>query len=411
MSNPFQKATREGLRLRVVLLGLSGAGKTYTALALAAHLGGRVAVIDTEEGSASRYAGERCQCASCRGHGVAFDFDVLDLKRHSPRDYLEAQAAAAANGYQVLVIDSISHEWAGRGGCLEMVDAGQGRNKFAKWGPVTAQHEEWIRGQNGLLQWPGHVIGTCRAKEKFSSEGGKVVSLGVQPIQRDGIEYEFDVAVFLNGSRGTVVKSRASSLSDRTYDRPGKELAEALASWAGGQQERPAPEPNPNHNPLSRPAGGEEPLPASPPAEAREEFDADQLDAARADAMREAAPLDDDTRAKVRQALDEATTLERVGQILKRVRQLTGVAQAGPPPVEEGGTDRDMAPEEPAEEEEAPAEDPEALEEARDDARFALSLVPEDKRAELEERIRDASSVEALDLVAQEALALAEAES
>lgn len=237
--NPFQKAVRGGIKLRVLIVGKSGAGKTYTALALATHLaramgGAPIALADSEDDSAKKYAGEPCGCHACRGHGAAcFEFDKLCLTRCSPDDYMDAMAAAAANDYGVLVLDSISHEWEGPGGCLRMVDASQrqSRNKHAAWGPVTQKHQAFL---SAVRRWPGHLIATCRAKEKHSSEGGKVVSLGVLPVQREGIEYEFDVVVFLDGARASVVKTRASKLEGWLGDRPGLDLARVLHEWAEG---------------------------------------------------------------------------------------------------------------------------------------------------------------------------------
>ena len=232
--NPFAPATRKGVNLRALLIGKSGGGKTYTALALACHtaqaLGTKVAVVDTEDRSAEKYAGEACACAQCRGHGLRFAFDVLCLSSCSPQNYMDAMTAASANGYGVMVLDSISHEWEGPGGCLEMVDASTNRNKHAAWGPVTHAHNSFLAA---IRSWPGHVFATVRGKEKHEKQGKNVVSLGVQPVQRDGIEYEFDLAVFLDGARGQVVKSRASSLSGWLGDRPGAELASAMLAWAG----------------------------------------------------------------------------------------------------------------------------------------------------------------------------------
>ena len=267
--NPFKKAKRQDVRLRVLLVGLSGAGKTYSGLAIASHLGGRLAVVDTEDGSASKYADEACQCRTCRGHGTSFEFDVLELDRHSPKDYMQAMKAASANGYGVLLLDSITHEWDGRGGCLEMVDAAQrqAKNKYTAWGPVTSQHQQFLQA---IRDWPGHVIATCRAKEKHAVEGKTVSSRGVLPVQREGIEYEFDVVVFLDGARGQIVKTRAAVLDGRIDDRPGQELADALQAWAGsGDRTEPtAAEAPPSDQPPAQQAPRTEQR-AERPAEGR----------------------------------------------------------------------------------------------------------------------------------------------
>src|SRR5436309_1723879 len=116
----FSRATKKHARFRLALCGPAGSGKTLSALRVAAGMGGRVALIDTERGSASLYADR-------------FEFDVLEIHpAYQPSKYAAAIKAAQAAGYEVLVIDSLSHAWAGEGGILETVDAAQakGGNKF-----------------------------------------------------------------------------------------------------------------------------------------------------------------------------------------------------------------------------------------------------------------------------------------
>lgn len=235
--NPFKKAERKDIPLRVLLVGLSGSGKTYTALALAAHMGTKVAVADAENDSARKYANELCRCSSCRGHGLRFDFDVVNLNNHSPKSYMDTMRAASVHGYGVLVLDGISPEWDGKGGCLEMVDASRAKNKYTAWGPVTQAHQSFLQT---IRDWPGHVIATCRAKEKHETSGGDVTSRGILPIQREGIEYEFDVVVFLNGGNGSVIKTRAADLDGWLGEHPGGDLADRLLAWSAGLDE-PAP--------------------------------------------------------------------------------------------------------------------------------------------------------------------------
>ena len=131
----FQKAQKTQSRLRLAVEGPAGAGKTFSSLILAKSLSPKIAVIDTEHGSASLYADR-------------FDFDVVDLRPpYTPEAYIEAIKAAQQAGYGVCVIDSLSHEWTGEGGCLSIVDAlGKG---FAGWKNVTPRHERLI---NAILQ-------------------------------------------------------------------------------------------------------------------------------------------------------------------------------------------------------------------------------------------------------------------
>src|SRR4028119_1039737 len=107
MTLQIQKATKKAAKLRLALMGPSGAGKTFTALSIAAGLGNRILVVDTENASASKYSD-------------SFEFDVIELSDFAPNNFIEAISLAKQNGYDVLVIDSLSHAWMGRGGILEM---------------------------------------------------------------------------------------------------------------------------------------------------------------------------------------------------------------------------------------------------------------------------------------------------
>ena len=221
----FTKAEKTQSRARIALCGPSGSGKTYTALLLAKGLGDRVALIDTERGSASKYAGD-----------VA-DFDKLELESFSPELYVEAIRAADNAGYDVIVIDSLSHAWSGKGGALELVDAAAARgkgNSFAAWRGVTPMQQAMV---DAMLQAKAHVIATMRTKTEYVLEegpGGKKVprKIGMAPIQRDGIEYEFDVVGDLDHDHRLVItKSRCSALSDAVITKPGADVARTIREW------------------------------------------------------------------------------------------------------------------------------------------------------------------------------------
>jgi hypothetical protein len=238
----FKKATKQQAKARVAIAGPSGAGKTYTALALATAIGNRVAVVDTEHGSASKYAGE------------PFEFDVLELSDFHPRSYIEAIHAAEGAGYDCLVVDSGSHEWSGTGGCLELVDAAAKRmkgNSYVAWGEVTPLHNQFIEAMH---QSKLHLIVTYRSKMDYiqtESNGRKEVKkVGMAPITRDGAEYEFDIVLDMDLNHDAVIsKTRCSSLTDKVFHRPGRELADAIKAWLGdGAPAAPAPtaaEPSP----------------------------------------------------------------------------------------------------------------------------------------------------------------------
>jgi hypothetical protein len=222
----FTKATKKQAKLRLALIGVAGSGKTYTALSIAKNLGSRIAVIDTERGSASKYSD-------------VFAFDVLELDSFSPERYVEGIAEAGKAGYEVLVIDSLSHAWAGNGGILEFVDntkaADRSVNNFSVWRKATPLHNKLV---DSLLAAPLHLIVTMRAKTEYAQEKdertGKtsVRKVGLQPVQRDGLEYEFDVVADLDPDNNFIVtKTRCSALAGKVFSRAGSEVAEVLTGW------------------------------------------------------------------------------------------------------------------------------------------------------------------------------------
>lgn len=232
----FQKAVKIESKLRLAISGPSGAGKTYTALTLATHLTDNkpIALVDTEHGSASKYAD-------------LFSFDVLNLDPpYHPDRYLEAIKEAAKAGYGVIILDSLSHAWNGTGGLLEIVDDIAKRNRnpntFAAWKDATPIQNRFI---DGLISANIHVIATMRSKQEYilqEADNGKKVpkKVGMAPVQRDGFEYEFDVFMEMDvDNTGIVTKSRCSALNGAVIRKPGKATAETLKVWLSGA---PAPE-------------------------------------------------------------------------------------------------------------------------------------------------------------------------
>lgn len=219
----FAKATKRQSRARVALIGPSGSGKTYTSLSIATALGKRVAVIDTERGSASKYAD-------------LFDFDVLELNNFDPRNYVKA--IIDAGDFDVLVIDSLSHAWTGRGGALELKDEAAKRSRsndsFGAWREVTPIHNQLV---DAILDAPMHVIATMRSKTEYVVEQddrgkNRVRKLGLAPVQRDGLEYEFDVVADLTLDLDFIVsKSRCPALTGQVINKAGAQVAQTLSSW------------------------------------------------------------------------------------------------------------------------------------------------------------------------------------
>ncbi len=247
----FKRATKKESKLRLGLIGPAGSGKTYTALTVAKHFGGRVALIDSEHGSASKYAD-------------IFNFDVLELKSFSPTDYVNAIKAAEQAGYTTLIIDSLSHAWTGKNGALELVDRATARmksgNSFAAWREVTPLHNQMVEAIMGAGL---HVVATLRSKTEYiveeNSRGRKVPrKIGMAPIQREGLEYEFDLVGDLDWeNRLVITKTRCPELAGAVISKPGKDFAQILKRWLGEGNEL-----KPQQGPQTTP-----PIPGPSPAD------------------------------------------------------------------------------------------------------------------------------------------------
>lgn len=217
----FQKAMKKRAKLRLALSGPSGSGKTYGALQIAAGLGGKIAVIDTERGSASLYSD-------------LVEFDTLEIAPpFTPERFIEALQAAAAGGYNVCVVDSITHEWDGAGGCLEINEtiahAKFRGNTWAAWNETTPRHRAFL---DAILQSPMHVIATMRSKtETVQGDDKKVKKLGMKAIQREGAEYEFTVVLDLEHEKHYAVGSKDRT---RLFSEPhvlSPETGKRLLAW------------------------------------------------------------------------------------------------------------------------------------------------------------------------------------
>jgi len=245
MELQFRKAVKHGAKLRLAVCGPSGSGKTYTLLKLATELGNPVAVVDTEHGSASKYAD-------------IFEFDVLELDSYDPRKLLELIDSAAGR-YQVLCIDSLSHFWMGKDGELDLVDRiarrSQSNNSFGAWKQVTPMHNELI---DRIIGAPMHVLVSLRAKTEWVLERdektGKTAprKVGLAPVMRDGIEYEFDVCGEMDQENTLIItKSRCPNLTGGVFTKPGKEVSDILKEWLDGP---PLPPVKPTAPPTPAPS-------------------------------------------------------------------------------------------------------------------------------------------------------------
>lgn len=251
----FRPAVKAKAKLRLAIIGPSGSGKTFTAMSLATGITGgeRFAVIDTEHGSASWYADK-------------FTFDTLELDNFDPRNYVQAIRKAEAAGYGVIVIDSLSHAWEGEGGALEMADKAAKKsssgNSYMAWRDVTPHQNALVEAMLGSR---AHIIATMRAKTDYMIEtvNGKSVPkrVGMAPVQRPGMEYEFGVVGLLDLDHTlTITKSRIDTIDGQAFPLPGAELGLTMLAWLDNGVEPPEADV------LHHSDGTLKPIPADPQA-------------------------------------------------------------------------------------------------------------------------------------------------
>jgi hypothetical protein len=224
----LRKATRKKAKIRLGLSAISGGGKTYSAILIAKGLCGdlsKVAIIDTENGSADLYA-------------HLGDYNVLSLAPpFSPERYIEAIRSCEKEGMEVIIIDSISQEWDGKGGCLEIVESLGG--KYQDWAKVTPRHQAFLES---ILHSPSHIITTVRRKQDYEmiKDGNKVKieKAGLREITREGFEYELTINLEMD------IQHNASASKDRTNLFMGKpsfvpteETGRLIANWCDQGEE------------------------------------------------------------------------------------------------------------------------------------------------------------------------------
>jgi hypothetical protein len=243
MTVSFVKAERKKAKLRCGISGPAGSGKTYSALKMAFGIGGKVAMIDTENGSGDLYA-------------HLGDYDVLTLQApFTPEKYTEGIKAAEEAGYNVLVIDSLSHAWAGEGGILDIqgkiTDASRSGNGYTAWRQVTPRQNAMVEA---ILQSKLHIIATMRSKTEYAlttDDKGKQApkKIGMAPIQRDGMEYEFTVFFDLSQDHIATASKDRTGLFDGQYFKPDEKTGKQLLAWLEDGVEAPEPAPAPAPQP------------------------------------------------------------------------------------------------------------------------------------------------------------------
>ena len=230
----LRKAERQKSKIRLGLSGASGFGKTYSALLIAKGLVGewdKVALIDTENGSGDLYSD-------------LGEYNVISLKApYSPERYIESISACEDAGMECIIIDSITHEWDGEGGCLDIQNKLGGR--YQDWAKVTPRHDAFV---NRILSSTSHIITTVRRKQDYEmvKEGNKtkVIKAGLKEVTREGFEYELTINLeILNDAHMCKAsKDRTGMFADQPEFVPSIATGEDIRKWCEQGREPITPE-------------------------------------------------------------------------------------------------------------------------------------------------------------------------
>lgn len=229
----FKKATKKKCKLRACLIGVAGSGKSYSALRMATGLGGKIAVIDTERKSISKYADK-------------FDFDVDEMDYPSIENMVKSIKNAESLGYNTLIIDSLSHSWHKLLEEVEKLTTTRfDGNSFRAWGVATPIQRQFI---DLLLKADMHIIFTLRAKTEYvmeMNEKGKMAPkrVGLAGEQGKDIEYEVDFLVMIDRNHSAeVIKDRSGKFQDEYIEQITEETGKTLAEWLEvGEVDTPEP--------------------------------------------------------------------------------------------------------------------------------------------------------------------------
>lgn len=219
----IRKAERRKAKLRLGIAAPSGAGKTYGSLQIAFGLGGKIGLIDTEHGSGDLYA-------------HLGEYDIISLSApYEVGKYLSAIKAFEDAGYDTIIIDSLSHAWAGDGGFLDKHGkmADRGANSFAAWRTLTPEHNSLVEA---MLKSPSHIIATMRSKQDYILElndKGKQTpkKVGLAPVQREGMEYEFTIMLDVDMNHIASTSKDRTSLFDGKFFKLTPETGKQLHAW------------------------------------------------------------------------------------------------------------------------------------------------------------------------------------
>ena len=221
----FRKAQRKQAKLRLAITGPAGSGKTYSALQLAFGLGGRIAMIDTENGSGDLYS-------------HLGDYDIATMTQpYDPRFYINFIHEAEKGKYDIIIIDSLSHAWSGKGGILDIqnkvAESKYRGNSYAAWRDVTPLQNMLV---DALITSPAHIIATMRSKTDYvqsENERGRteIRKVGLAPVQREGIDYEFGTVFDLSPNHMAIVSKDRTGIFDGNIFEVNQDTGRVLRQW------------------------------------------------------------------------------------------------------------------------------------------------------------------------------------
>jgi len=246
----MRKASRKRTKARIGFAGPSGAGKTMSALLTAYGMvedWNKIGMVDTEMGSGELYVG-----TAVKGLNLTigeYNYIRIDPPYNATK-YLDAIKEMEAAGIEVIIIDSLTHAWAGSGGLLDkhgrLTDASKSKNSWAAWRTVTPEHNALV---DAMLLSKSHIIATVRSKQEYAQTKdeatGKVSveKLGMAPIQREGMEYEFTVFLDIEISHIAHASKDRTTQFDGLYFKVSPETGKKYIEWMmSGKSETEIPD-------------------------------------------------------------------------------------------------------------------------------------------------------------------------
>jgi hypothetical protein len=225
----IRKAERKKAKLRLGICGASGSGKTRSALEIALGMGGKIGMIDTESGRGELYAGSE----SKYDPSLKLEYDIIRLDApYSPERYIKAMKAFADAGYDILIIDSLSHAWSGEGGVLSIAEQGGGQFQNG-WKKATPAQNMLV---HAIITSPMHVMCNLRVKTDWvveKNDQGKSApkKIGMAPVQRNDLEYEFTLFMDLNEEHIAHITKDNTEMFDQAYIKPSPDMGRKLMEW------------------------------------------------------------------------------------------------------------------------------------------------------------------------------------